>query len=213
MDLNRLRHATRAEHEATEAVMPLMQAGLTREFYARVLGALFPIVAGWESWAAEAAPADVRPLLERRRRTPLLTADLAAFGMKAPSEEGWVSWAQVICGDGAHAGADNVGRLVASLLGGVYVMEGSTLGGRFLARHVEQQLALEPGQGVAYFHGHGEQTGEMWREVRQRIEAVPEMWEGEVISAACRTFIAFREALQVGLTPSDLHETGSQDEQ
>ena len=200
MDLNRLRQATRTEHEATEAVMPLIRAGLTRGIYIRVLCALFPIVAGWESWAVKAAPADVQPMLERRRRLPFLTADLAAFGMTTPTEHGWVSWPQVIFGSDDGACHGDAGHYVASLLGGVYVMEGSTLGGRLLARHVEEQLALEPGLGDAYFQGHGEQTGEMGREVRQRIEAVPDQLEDEVISAACRTFAAFREALQAGLT-------------
>jgi heme oxygenase (biliverdin-IX-beta and delta-forming) len=47
----------------------------------------------------------------------------------------------------------------ADLLGAMYVMEGSTLGGQLIARHVELVLGLTAGQGNAHFRGHNERTG------------------------------------------------------
>ena len=47
----------------------------------------------------------------------------------------------------------------ATLLGAMYVMEGSTLGGQLIARHVELVLGLTAGQGNAHFRGHNERTG------------------------------------------------------
>jgi heme oxygenase len=66
---------------------------------------------------------------------------------------------------------------------------------------VEEKLHFAPGQGNAYFQGHGDQTGSMWREVTARIAAVPEEETERVIAAAKRTFIAFGEALRAGLAP------------
>ena len=88
----------------------------------------------------------------------------------------------------------------AAFLGAMYVMEGSTLGGRFLARHVETVLGLAPGRGDAYFQGHGEATGALWREVTARISEVPEALSPVLVGAAKRAFAAFGEALRAGLS-------------
>ncbi len=85
--------------------------------------------------------------------------------------------------------------LRAAFLGAWYVMEGSTLGGRFIARHAEAALGLEPGVGDAYFRGHNEATGGLWRETTAVVAAVPEGLSDVVIAAAKRTFVAFGTAI------------------
>src|SRR5579875_2795412 len=154
MDPRRLREATRAEHEATEALMPLGGADLTREGYAEVLRILEPLVRGWEVWAERNAPADLREMVVRRRRSQWLRADLETMGARPAADGGFVvDWDAVVRGGGGTSGlAETHGRgFEAAFLGAMYVMEGSTLGGRFIARHVEAVLGLEPGQGDAYF--------------------------------------------------------------
>ena len=47
-------------------------------------------------------------------------------------------------------------------LGILYVFEGATLGGRVVERHVAPRLRLTSHDGIAFFHGYGERTGEMW---------------------------------------------------
>jgi heme oxygenase (biliverdin-IX-beta and delta-forming) len=193
MDPRHLREATRAEHEATEAVMPLMSTGLSLQEYRRVLEAMLPIVASWERWAGAEAPSAMRDLVAGRQRGDLLRDDLQFLkGSIADGEEG-VSWAAVVnCPQGDDAFA-------AGFVGAMYVMEGSALGGRFIARHVEAALGLHAGQGDSYFQGYGERTGAMWREVLQVIAAVPEAQAETVIAAAKRAFAAFADALQRGL--------------
>lgn len=201
MDPNRLREATRPEHEATEAVMPLMQAGLTRALYGRVLCALYPVVESWERWASGAAPPEVCALLQERRRAPTLAADLRVLGLACPATAFPLDWGRVAYGE--EGAPEDAAGVAAAVMGTFYVMEGSTLGGRFIARYVEEQLGFAPGEGDAYFQGHGEATGGMWREFRQSIAAIPDRWEPEVIAAARRTFVAFGEALQAGLAAAD----------
>lgn len=198
MDLRRLREETRPEHEATEALMPVMAPGLTVPEYTRVLRLLLPIIRGWEQWAAGAAPERLRPLLAARRRQHLLESDLRTMGEASAGAEGdAVDWAAVVA-DGPEAQGTG---FEAAFLGAVYVMEGSTLGGRFLARQVEAALGLAPGRGNAYFQGHGDETGRLWREITAEIAAVPEGESERVIRAAKRTFAAFGDALRAGVTP------------
>lgn len=198
MDLRQLREQTRREHEATEAALPLTAPGLGVGTYKAALWAIFPIVEGWENWAADHAPEQVQPLLARRRRSYLLRQDLASFGMVVPAasvKDRPVAWDTVVRGPAADETALSGEEFNARFLGALYVMEGSTLGGRFIARHVEAALGLEPGRGNAYFRGHGEATGALWRETTALIAAVPEEYSDRVIAAAKRTFAAFGAAL------------------
>ena len=185
MDPRRLREETRTEHEATEALMPLTGETLSLAVYRRTLAVLYPLLRSWEAWSDAAAPESLRPLLAARRRSHLLAADLAALGGEPDSEvPNPVDWDAVV-------GAQGVGRheegFHAAFVGALYVLEGSTLGGRYIARHVESVLGLVPGEGDAYFQGHGEATGSMWREVTGQIAAVPEELAPVVIAAARRT--------------------------
>lgn len=196
MDLRRIREETRPEHEATEAAMPLMAPGLTPALYVDTLRRLWPVLRGWEEWAALAAPASVRTLLAARRRSQWLALDLQMMGVPdadrdAAAAATSIDWTAVIGGSGELDPA----KFEAAFLGAFYVMEGSTLGGRFIAKHLEAELGLKPGQGDAYFQGHGEETGRIWRETTAVIRAVPEAYAPLLIAAAKRTFAAFGAAL------------------
>ncbi|MCE7054496.1 biliverdin-producing heme oxygenase [Algoriphagus sp. AGSA1] len=48
-------------------------------------------------------------------------------------------------------------------LGILYVIEGSTLGGRIISKHVQRTLGYTPDNGAAYFAGYGEDTGLFWK--------------------------------------------------
>ncbi len=201
MDLKRLREATRPEHEATEAAMPLFDVQLTRERYAEVLHCLLPILRSWERWSAANAPGRLRYLLAPRRRSHLLIADLRSLGEGGSTDDfgqvddDFIMWSSVV-NPGALAHGDSFAECEARFLGALYVLEGSTLGGRFLARQVETVLGLTPGQGNAYFVGHGPATSALWKELTAEIAAVPEVLSDDLVGAAQRTFVAFREALE-----------------
>jgi heme oxygenase len=48
-------------------------------------------------------------------------------------------------------------------LGILYVVEGSTLGGRFILKNVETVPGLDQQKGVSYFTGYGNKTGSCWK--------------------------------------------------
>lgn len=52
---------------------------------------------------------------------------------------------------------------VAFALGIMYVIEGSTLGGRFILKNITQALGLDSEKGAKYFAGYGNTTGSHWK--------------------------------------------------
>lgn len=158
MDLRLLREETRAQHEATEAQLPLADAELSREQYGQVLQCFYRFVHGWESWAGKHAPARLNALVAERQRSPLLTRDLEFLGIPVPAD---AEERQPGRFPGLPAGDQKDSpEYEAAFLGAMYVMEGSTLGGQYIARHVEDVLYLTPGEGDAYFRGYGEHLPE-----------------------------------------------------
>ena len=176
MDISRLRHETAGDHEVVEGLMPLMQQELGANEYIACLGRMYGVVAAWEEQAYREAPGWLRENLAERKRLGLLDSDLAYFG-HAPSE--------------ARATVPAI-EDVPSLLGAMYVMEGSTLGGQQIARHVERCMGLTTGFGNAYFVGYGDQTGRRWKEFCLMLETkVPESDAGAVVRGAKAMFAAF----------------------
>ena len=80
----------------------------------------------------------------------------------------------------------------------MYVVEGSTLGGQYIAKHVERRFGFRGGSGNAYFRGYGERTGSMWRSFKDDLIALPEEDTDRVIAAARAMFGVFAAAM-VGL--------------
>lgn len=199
MDPRRLRQETREEHEATEAMLPLTSQSLTREGYIAALQRLDLLIRSWEGWALAAAPAPLRGLVTKHRRAHLLEKDLQAMAAPSLPELRAVDWDHVVDPDGAGKTGP---AFTARFAGALYVIEGSSLGGRFISRHVQPLLGLLPGEGNAYFEGYGDQTGTLWREVAAVIEVVPDELADEVIGAARRAFRAFGQGLGTDLDAS-----------
>jgi heme oxygenase len=174
MNLEQLRRETLPDHNAVEQSVPLMDEELDVDTYVSSLLKLHGIIAAWEEWAAPNAPGWIQPLLAARRREQLLTLDLTWFGADASA--------------GARPALTEI-RDAAGLLGAMYVMEGSTLGGQLIARHVERVLKLTAGQGSAYFRGHKEQTGKLWKELCDVLQTkVPDSETDAVIAGAKAMF-------------------------
>jgi len=185
MDLQQLRRETLPDHNAVEQSVPLMDEELDVDTYVSCLLKLHGIIAAWEEWAAPNAPAWIQPLLAARRRGQLLIRDLTWFGVDTSGQ--------------ARPTLPEM-RDTASLLGAMYVMEGSTLGGQLIARHVELVLGLTAAQGNAYFCGHNERTGQLWKEFCDALRTkVPESETDAVIAAAKAMFGVFGSWMETGM--------------
>lgn len=89
--------------------------------------------------------------IDARRKVPLLVRDLTDLGHTS------ASLAQI-----TRAPAVQLMPTRAAALGFVYVLEGSTLGGRIILRKVQAALGFDADRGAAYFAGYGSRTGAMW---------------------------------------------------
>jgi heme oxygenase len=175
--LSRLRRETAGDHQVVEQTLDLLSPDLTRDRLVDVLTRLHGFwaaaEAGLDAWA-HAHPADAdRVGWSCRRRTALFAADLAALG-GAP--------------DGAPELPDVPGTDAA--LGRLYVLEGSSLGGVFIDRHLATLPQLAGAGRLSSFSPYGEQTGAMWhgfRSVtRERVAAGGDA--DRVVGAARETF-------------------------
>ncbi|WP_336924131.1 hypothetical protein, partial [Aquipuribacter sp. SD81] len=90
------------------------------------------------------------------------------------------------------AGADVPAvRGTGEALGRLYVLEGSTLGGKVLRRHLLACGADVPVAGLACFDPYGERAGRMWQELRAAVEAwARSAGTAGVLVAATSTFSA-----------------------
>ncbi|CAA9440161.1 MAG: bacteriophytochrome heme oxygenase BphO [uncultured Phycisphaerae bacterium] len=183
MLLMRLRRETADLHAAVERRLDVMDPRLSAGRYVGTLATFYGFHAAWEAAVRSAAgparldlPA-VLDLMSSRWREPSLRADLAHFAVDPDAVEP--------CDD--LPPVDRPGRLLGSL----YVMEGSTLGGQVVARHLGRALGLADGVGYAYFRGHGDQTGRRWREFAARLaELAAGLPEDDVVAGARDTFAA-----------------------
>ena len=188
MILAELREATRAWHDRVEAhprLARLLAADLTVAEYRRLLACLFGFYEPLEARLAVHAAALPISLAERTK-TPLLRQDLRALGLTAAQLR-----AVPRC-----AGAPAFGTPEAAL-GGLYVIEGATLGGSIIRRHLARSLALTPAAGGAFYAGYGDRIGPMWQAFCRRLtaHAAEEASRRAVVCGACATFESLHDWL------------------
>ena len=173
--LSRLRSETRPQHEALEqhAFNQALTAGTltaptTAHFLAKMYGFLVPYEAALQQHAAAFPPAWELP---ERRRAHLILEDLE-LPETAPGLP--------LC---PHM---PLLHTRAQLLGAMYVVEGSTLGGQVITRQLAQAgIPLR-----AYFTGYGARTGPRWKTfchlLTEAAPAGPD--QDEIVASACLTF-------------------------
>ena len=87
---------------------------------------------------------------------------------------------------------------VAEAFGCLYVLEGATLGGQVISRHLARELSLSPANGAAFFNGYGPETGPRWTAFLALLEAhagQPEQ-QASVVEAARQTFLLLEQWLR-----------------
>lgn len=179
--LARLRAETRAEHDAIEAALDLIGPGLTLAAYCLRLEQFHGFYRPVEERLLAAGGWAGRGLdLEARQKTPLLVADLAALGVDALELP--------VCRDLPPLSDP------AACFGCLYVLEGASLGGQVITRHVRSALGITPGAGGLFFHGYGERTGEMWRSFRGALAAFAGSSgaDDRIVASAIATFRKLR---------------------
>ncbi len=182
--LDRLKQETWPHHQRLEQRLDLLNPTFSRQDYLRLIQAFWGYYQPMESsLAGLAGLRDWLPDLDRRVKLPWLEKDLLALGMDGDALARLPLCQHLPpCTDAATA------------LGCLYVMEGSTLGGQVISRHLKRSLALDADNGAAFFHGYGEATGAMWQAFRQQVNAVG-TGEDRMVEAACTSFLSLERWL------------------
>lgn len=174
MLLDRLRQESRPHHVRLEEAVGL---AASIEQHQLITRGFFGFIEPWEK-AVLASPH--ASFLEGRTKTSLLVDDLRHFGMSAAAIS-----ALPRCLD-----IPPVASLPA-MLGALYVIEGSTLGGQMISRHLETSFGLSDGNGYRYFLSYGSDTPRKWQEFRRVLleHSSPEN-DDLIVAAAKDTFDA-----------------------
>lgn len=171
-----LRDATRPDHDAVDAAFGRFDL-TTIEGYRGFLLAQATLVRPLEEALDRAGVADLVPDWAERRRADRLAADLHDIGASEPDGYSTVELSSV-----------------SAVLGAVYVLEGSRLGGKVLRRTI-------PADAPSRFLGGEEPDGLRWRELVERLDASladPRHLEQAVTSARAvfQAFLAAASARQ-----------------
>lgn len=185
MILERLREETREGHLRVEGCLDLMGREWDRQGVVRLLDRFFGFYEPWEM-RLEAALAEcgMAGVYGGRGKMEKLRRDITFL------RGGKVDW----------QGVKRCGRMpdfsdVPRMLGALYVIEGSTLGGQLITRRLEPVVGLE---GVSFFRCYGEETGKRWREFQEVLlrQASSEAIEDRMVAAANETFAILEEWLK-----------------
>jgi len=183
MILAKLKEATREQHENLESTVNVMDQMFSLTDYKYLLCKFYRFYSAMEPKVFKLDWATVSLNIDERRKLPKLERDLE-FLQVWDEAQGLAKWE-------ALPALDNL----AEGFGSLYVMEGATLGGQIINRHLKEHLSISPESGGAFFNGYGEQTGPMWKEfVRITNEFAAASENDEVmINNARETFDSFRD--------------------
>lgn len=185
--LKRLRLETRDCHAALERRLPLLDPAMSQVAYRDVVGRFYGFYAPMEARLLTFAGWDECDFdYEGRYKTQRLAQDFVALGDVPDGVN-----ALPLCQDLPALGS------TAQLMGCLYVMEGATLGGQVIMRHLRANLGVTPDSGGAFFAGYGSETGTRWKAFCVRLNAFAQAVDAQdaLIASANQTFVSLRRWL------------------
>ncbi|KFE71388.1 bacteriophytochrome heme oxygenase BphO [Hyalangium minutum] len=169
----------------------MMDPGLTLEHYRHHLEALYGFYGPLEARLARQLSGLVPELRASERwKLPLLARDLRSLGHDAASLASLpqATWLPPLTG-------------LPEALGGFYVLEGATLGGQLILRHLRRHFEGIPAGEFAFFRAYDEDVGPMWKAFGEAVTraseaAASEDFDSRAVQSAKDTFDAFGRWLQ-----------------
>ena len=186
--LNTLRAKTAASHKRLEDIglsTRIVRPDVTLDEYKQYLQLMHPVHADAEQY--------IYPLLKNlvtdvdaRKKAHYITNDLVQVGHTSPVAPKLPFTEKMPQMSEAFA------------LGVMYVIEGSTLGGRVILKNIQPALQLSEDNGATYFAGYRADTGPAWQRFLQVLTSYPnsEADEQEIIAGADFAFSAIYDHMQ-----------------
>lgn len=187
----RLREATADAHAQLESLLGLLDSPMSYTRFVAVLMRFHGFHRAWEPALARALQDEA--FTAPRQRLALIEHDLRALDIDDLDIEALpvVPEAAQLC------------RTLEGALGSLYVMEGSTLGGRVITRRLLADADWCPAEGLLYFHPYGDLTGERWRQTLALLSTVPPQRQQAVVDGALATFALLLQWLEPAVLVPD----------
>jgi heme oxygenase (biliverdin-IX-beta and delta-forming) len=188
--LQQLRSQTARSHQLIEQNVSsqlLMSKHVTITHYAHYLKSLYGFVYGFEKMAFPLLKDYEVLQLDDRRKSHLIQADLTMLHHTAAepylNEELFNTHYQT----------------TAAVLGGMYVLEGSTLGGQIINKHLATVLGHAIAGKTTYLMAYAEKTGSMWKIFLQLLGEAGTTIDNrdEIIDSAVHTFALLNTCLEI----------------
>lgn len=183
MILQKLKEATRSQHEDTEGTVNIMDRAFKMDDYKTLIAKFRNFYTAYEPTLPIAELAAAGFDYDERRKLPSLDADAKALGIEDQAK--------------AFDKLPDVSS-VAKAFGSIYVIEGSTLGGQVISRHLKEHLGLSPENGGAFFNSYGHEVGPRWKAFGAAITEFAEggEYDDEIVQAAKETFDSIKYAFE-----------------
>ena len=156
-----LRQGTRIHHDSLERKMAPLLGTVSIQTYTALLQKLFGFYKPLEERIAALPGWHNLPVdLGRRQKAPLLARDLL-----------WLKVTQPQLSQLPQCERLPEVKSITQALGCLYVLEGATLGGQIIGRHLKKNLALDEDRGCAFFCSYGDEVGLMWKCFRETLSS------------------------------------------
>jgi len=163
----------------------ILKLDVTGEEYLHYLDLMYDVISDVETEIFPLLTDEVKDL-ENRRKIQLMNSDFVALDYSKKSNF------KILDGKNHSRGF---------AMGILYVIEGSSLGGRVIYKHIQKQLGLDSIHGAAYFAGYGEDTGSNWKSFMTTLVAYEKKHNNsdEIIEGANYTFQTIKTHLEGGI--------------
>jgi heme oxygenase len=174
MIMQKLKESTRQQHEHVEGTVDVMSQLFSLEDYKRLIGKFWAFYAAFEPTLPYAELKAAGLDYDERRKLKWLEADAKVLGLEGPDE---------------FHDLPDVSTLPKAF-GSLYVVEGSTLGGAVIARHLKDQLGLTPENGGSFYASYGAEIGPKWKQFGETVTAYANGGtnDDEIVASAVKTF-------------------------
>lgn len=169
-----VKDSTQLLHRETEdLLMPHLASVQTKEDYAAILAMFYGFYSPLEKLIEAQVPSYETSALAGRRKAGSILHDLAALSLSATNLPTCNRLPQV--------------KTSAQAFGALYVLEGSTLGGKFIANMLRKNPPLTVSDdALQFFLGYKEETGKKWTSFLHLLNEQPDATA--IAAAAGETF-------------------------
>lgn len=190
MFIAELRTATMSAHQSLDKMLiPHIKGMQTPQQYADLLRCFYGYFTPVEEKLAAYLSDERVPAFTERRKANVISNELHEMG-EAPAEEKATETPNI----------DSISKA----FGAMYVLEGSTLGGKIIAKIIGSNLDKDPST-LRFFNYYGDNTDAMWQSFSDALngyaETLDEAGKQEMVQAAIDTFHQFRSWIEYSYVP------------